>query len=47
MSEIRKNWGLPQNIEKIPEDYVWSSASFYLVNGRALIPLSDARELLV
>jgi REP element-mobilizing transposase RayT len=30
-----------------PEDYVWSSACFYLTDGRALIPLSDARKLLV
>ena len=28
------------------EEYPWSSARFYLANERALIPLSDARELL-
>jgi len=31
---------------KRPEEYIWSSARFYLTGGRALIPLSDARELL-
>ena len=34
------------NLVERPEDYVWSSARFYLTGGRALIPLSDARELL-
>jgi putative transposase len=29
-----------------PEAYPWSSAGFYLVGRRPLIPLSDARELL-
>jgi REP element-mobilizing transposase RayT len=29
-----------------PEDYIWSSARFYLSNQPALIPLCDARELL-
>jgi REP element-mobilizing transposase RayT len=29
-----------------PEDYVWSSAQFYLSDLPALIPLCDARELL-
>jgi len=29
-----------------PEEYIWSSARFYLGVGRAIIPLSDARELL-
>ena len=36
------HWSLVER----PEDYVWSSARFYLTEGRALIPLSDARELL-
>jgi putative transposase len=36
------HWSLVER----PEDYVWSSARFYLTGGRALIPLSDARELL-
>jgi REP element-mobilizing transposase RayT len=36
------HWSLVER----PEDYVWSSAHFYLTEGRALIPLSDARELL-
>jgi REP element-mobilizing transposase RayT len=30
-----------------PEKYPWSSARFYVAGERALIPLSDARELLV
>ncbi len=29
-----------------PEKYVWSSAGYYLAGRRALIPLSDVRELL-
>ena len=29
-----------------PEDYVWSSARFYLLDAHPLIPVSDARELL-
>lgn len=40
---VQPHWGL---VEK-PEDYVWSSARFYLTGGRALIPLSDMGELLV
>jgi putative transposase len=32
---------------ELPEMYPWSSARFYLAGKRALIPLSDARELLV
>jgi hypothetical protein len=32
---------------ELPEQYLWSSARFYLAGKRALIPLSDARELLV
>jgi REP element-mobilizing transposase RayT len=39
---LQPHWGLVER----PEDYVWSSAHFYLTGGRALIPLSDARELL-
>ncbi len=34
------------NPAKSPEEYLWSSARFYRVGGRALIPLSDANELL-
>lgn len=30
----------------VAERYPWSSARFYLTEGKALIPLSDARELL-
>ena len=30
-----------------PEEYIWSSARFYLTGERALIPLSDAQDLLV
>jgi len=40
---VQPHWHLVE----LAEDYVWSSARFYLINGRALIPLSDARELLV
>jgi putative transposase len=40
---MQPHWNLVEH----PEDYVWSSARFYLVGGRALIPLSDARELMV
>ena len=39
---VQPHWGL---VEK-PEDYLWSSARFYLTEGRALIPLSDMGELL-
>ena len=28
------------------EAYIWSSARFYLADGRSLIPLSDARKLM-
>ncbi len=35
------------HLVKQPEQYPWSSARFYLSDGRALIPLSDVRELLV
>ena len=32
----------------VPEDYLWSSARFYLQDGgRCLIPIDDVRELLV
>ena len=31
----------------VPEDYLWSSARFYLQDEPALIPLEDARDLLV
>ena len=40
---VQPHWCLVEQ----PEQYVWSSARFYLAGGRALIPLSDARELLV
>jgi putative transposase len=40
---LQAQWGLTEQPEKHP----WSSARFYLADGRALIPLSDARELLV
>ena len=29
-----------------PEDYVWSSARFYVLDAHPLIPVSDVRELL-
>ena len=40
---VQPHWRLAER----PVDYVWSSARFYLADERALIPLSDARELLV
>jgi REP element-mobilizing transposase RayT len=39
---IQPYWALAERAEEYP----WSSARFYLANERALIPLSDARELL-
>ena len=39
---LQPHWALVD----APEDYVWSSARFYLSEGRAVIPLSDARALL-
>jgi REP element-mobilizing transposase RayT len=38
---LQPHW---QMVER-PEDYIWSSARFYLLNEPALIPLYDAREL--
>jgi putative transposase len=38
---LQPHWRLAEKAE----DYVWSSARFYATGGRALIPLSDAREL--
>jgi putative transposase len=40
---LQPHWRLAERVE----DYVWSSGRFYLGGGRALIPLSDARDLLV
>ena len=34
------------NLAECPEEYLWSSACLYLTEGRALIPLSAANELL-
>jgi REP element-mobilizing transposase RayT len=39
---LQPHWRLVER----PEQYLWSSARFYLTDRRALIPLSDARELL-
>lgn len=39
---LQPHWRLAENAE----EYIWSSARFYLTGGKALIPLSDARELL-
>jgi len=38
---LQPHWQLAEHAE----DYVWSSARFYLLNEPSLIPLSDAREL--
>ena len=40
---VQPHWGLSD----APEGYVWSSAGYYLGGRPALIPLKDARELLV
>lgn len=40
---VQPQWGLVD----APEDYVWSSARFYLRDEPALIAVQDARELLV
>ena len=39
---VQPHWQLAET----PEQYMWSSARFYAGEGRALLPLSDARELL-
>ena len=39
---LQPHWRL---VEK-PEDYLWSSARFYILNQPAIIPLDDARVLL-
>ena len=39
---LQAHWRLADRAE----DYVWSSAGYYLANRRALIPLSDVRELM-
>lgn len=38
---LQPHWQLAER----PEEYIWSSARFYLLNEPALIPLCDAREL--
>ncbi len=38
---IQPHWRLAEHAE----DYIWSSARFYLLDEPALIPLSDAQEL--
>lgn len=40
---LQSHWRLAEK----PEEYVWSSARFYADSGRAIIPVSDARELLI
>jgi putative transposase len=40
---VQPHWQLAD----VPEDYVWSSARFYLRDELALIPVHDARELLI
>ena len=39
---VQSHWQLVET----PEQYHWSSACFYTGDGQALLPLSDARELL-
>jgi len=38
---LQPHWQLAEH----PEDYIWSSARFYLLEEPALIPVCDAREL--
>lgn len=35
------------NLVERPEDYIWSSARFYLLEEPAIIPLDNANHLLV
>jgi len=42
-NQLQPHWQLVERAE----DYPWSSARFYLLDAHALIPVSDARELLV
>ena len=35
------------NLAERPEDYLWSSARFYLTNKPAVIPLDDVRDLFI
>jgi REP-associated tyrosine transposase len=44
---IHNNPLQPQwNLVNQPEDYIWSSARFYILNEPALIPLANANDLL-
>ncbi len=40
---LQPHWQLVEHAE----DYIWSSARFYLTGEPALIPINDARELLI
>jgi REP element-mobilizing transposase RayT len=40
---VQPHWRLA----KLPEEYIWSSARFYIKDERPIIPLSDVRELFV
>ena len=40
---LQPHWQLVERAE----DYVWSSARFYLLDAPPLIPISDVRKLLV
>ncbi len=43
---IHWNPGRPKwNLAKLPEDYLWSSARFYLAAQPAVIPIDDVRGL--
>ena len=37
------HWNLATN----PAEYIWSSARFYLTNQPSIIPVKDARELMI
>ena len=44
---IHQNPVQPQwKLADLPEEYIWSSARFYINDERPLIPISDVRELL-
>ena len=48
MNYIHYNPCQPQwKLVDLPEEYLWSSARFYLANMPAIIPVDDARDLFV
>lgn len=48
MEYIHRNPCQPKwKLANAPEDYLWSSAGFYLAGKPVIIPVDDVRELLV